>query len=113
VQRTLPLLRPKSWRLTYITPEQEKALLSTAYPALATAIKICIRTWARPGCEFAKMTAAHITERGDRMEWTFRSTESKTRNLRIIRIIEPEILRRRDRLLAAGDFSVEILSFAV
>ena len=92
-------------RVTYITPEQEKALLASAYPALATAIKVCIRTGARPGCEFAKLTAAHIAERGDRMEWTFRSTESKTRNLRIIRITEPEILtivRRQMKLHPKG-----------
>ena len=79
-------------RVTYITPEQEKALCKEANPALATAIKVCIRTGARPGCEFAALTAQHVRDHGDRMEWIFRPEESKTGQLRIIRIIDPEII---------------------
>ncbi len=56
------------------------------------AIKVCIRTGARPGCEFAKLTAAHIEDRDNRMSWTFKAEESKTKVLRIIRITDPEIL---------------------
>jgi integrase len=80
-------------RVTYLTPEQEKALCDEANSALAVAVKICIRTGARPGCEFAKLTAAHVTDHGERMEWRFNADESKTRNLRIIRITDPEILK--------------------
>jgi integrase len=79
-------------RVTYITPEQEKALCKEANPALATAIKVCIRTGARPGCEFAALTAQHVRDHGDRMEWIFRPEESKTGQLRIIRITDPEII---------------------
>jgi len=78
-------------RVTYITPEQEQALGDVASPALAMAIKVCIRTGARPGCEFAALTAAHVTD-GDRMTWTFKAEESKTKNLRIVYITDPEII---------------------
>ncbi|MBX3427598.1 MAG: hypothetical protein KF688_18100 [Pirellulales bacterium] len=80
-------------RVTYITPEQEKALIAEANAALGEAIKVCIRTGARPGCEFAKLTAAHVRDQGKRMEWVFKSDESKTRNLRTIRITDPEIIK--------------------
>lgn len=79
-------------RVTYITPEQELALCEAAKPALAIAIKVCIRTGARPGCEFAALTANHVTDHGDRMEWTFQPNESKTKNLRVIRITDSEII---------------------
>jgi integrase len=80
-------------RVTYITPEQETALCDEANPALAMAIKVCIRTGARPGCEFAKLTAKHVKDHGERMEWIFQPHESKTKTLRIIRITDPEILK--------------------
>jgi integrase len=79
-------------RVTYITPEQEAALCSAGNAAIAMAIKVCIRTGARPGCEFAKLTAAHVIDNGVRMEWVFRPDESKTGLLRTIRIIDPEII---------------------
>jgi integrase len=79
-------------RVTYLTPEQETALCETANSALATAIKVCIRTGARPGCEFAALTARHVTDHGNRMEWTFKPEESKTHNLRTIRISDPAII---------------------
>ena len=45
---------PKSQsRVTYLTPDQETALLQAASPAFAIAVKVCIRTGARFGCEFA------------------------------------------------------------
>jgi integrase len=79
-------------RTTYITPEQEVEFLTTATPALAVAIKVLIRTGARPGCEFAKVTAKHVKDHGERMEWVFQADESKTKKLRVIRITDPEII---------------------
>jgi len=79
-------------RVTYLTPEQEAVLCGAANPALAMAIKVCIRTGARPGCEFAKLTAKHVTDHGERMEWVFKAEESKTKILRTIRITDPEII---------------------
>ena len=79
-------------RLTYITPEQEHAIYENARPAVALAIKVCIRTGARYGCEFAKLTARHveISERG--MIWRFSAAESKTRKPRLIYIRDSEII---------------------
>lgn len=79
-------------RTTYLTPEQETALIENANPSLGLAIKVCIRTGARPGCEFAKLTADHIRDHGERMEWVFEADESKTKNLRIVFITDPEIV---------------------
>lgn len=79
-------------RVTYLTPEQEAALIEAANPALTIAIKVLIRTGARPGCEFAKLTARHVEDHGDRMEWGFLAEESKTKALRVIRITDPEII---------------------
>jgi integrase len=78
-------------RVTYITPEQEAALCGAANPTLSIAIQVCIRTGARPGCEFARLTAAHVKDHGERMEWVFRPEESKTGHLRTLRIIDPAI----------------------
>jgi integrase len=85
-------------RKTYIAPEQEQAMYANCKAALGTAIRVCIRTGARPGSEFAKLTARHVTDHGDRMEWRFGPEESKTHKLRIIRITDPaimEIVRRQ------------------
>jgi integrase len=83
-------------RVTYLTPEQESALIAEANPAVATAIKICIRTGARPGCEFGKLTARHVRDHGERMEWCFTVSENKTghqtRRPRVIRITDPDII---------------------
>lgn len=85
--------QPKSnARITYITPEQEEAIYSLASGALATAIRVCIRTGARPGCEFAKLTDRHITYTDRGMEWRFQPSESKTGKLRIIRVTDPNII---------------------
>ena len=53
-------------RRTYITPEQEAACYKFANPAIAQAIQVCIRTGARYGCEFTKLTKRHVeqSERG-------------------------------------------------
>jgi integrase len=79
-------------RKTYITPEQEEACYKYASKPLATAIKVCIRTGARYGCEFAKLTKRHVefTEHG--MIWRFAAEESKTGRERIIRITAHEII---------------------
>lgn len=79
-------------RVTYITPEQETAMYANSKPAAAMAIKVCIRTGARPGCEFAALTAKHVRDYGDKMEWVFQASESKTKRMRTIRIVDPEIL---------------------
>lgn len=81
-------------RMTYLTPDQEKACYRFANPALTMALKVCIRIGARYGCEFAKLTAkhVHITSRG--MEWRFSERESKTKRLRIIRIPNTESTAR-------------------
>jgi hypothetical protein len=73
-------------RRTYLTPDQEAACYKHASPALATAIKVCIRTGARYGCEFARLTARHVTLTDRGMEWRFSEEESKTGKLRTIRI---------------------------
>jgi integrase len=80
-------------RVTYITPEQEKELIAYASAVLKTAIRVCIRTGARPGKEFCKLTSRHVTDYGDRMEWKFAIDESKTDKLRIIRIVDPDIIK--------------------
>lgn len=80
-------------RVTYLTPEQEAALYNAANPSLATAIRVCIRTGARPGCEFANLRARHVKDHGDRMEWIFQPNEAKTKRLRIIRITDPDTIR--------------------
>jgi integrase len=81
-------------RRTYLTPEQEKACYEYANPALAIALKVCIRTGARYGCEFARLTARHITFTDRGMEWRFNEEESKTGRLRIIRIPNSEPVAR-------------------
>jgi integrase len=80
-------------RVTYITPEQEAALLAEANPFIGVAIKVGIRTGARPGCEFAALTAQHVKDYGDKMEWVFQASEAKTKRLRTIRITDPDMMR--------------------
>ncbi len=85
---------PKSTsRVTYLTPEQEAALIAAATTAFALALKVCIRTGARFGCEFAALSDRHVRDHGERMEWVFKAEESKTKRQRIIRIADPEIIR--------------------
>lgn len=66
-------------RVTFITPEQEAAMLKYARPAVAQMIKVCIRTGARFGCEFAKLKDWHVQETPRGMIWVFPAEESKTR----------------------------------
>ncbi len=88
-------LAPQNARVTYLTPEQETALIDAANPAFAMAIKVGIRTGARPGCEFGKLTARHVIDHGDKMEWRFGPNEGKrtrANRTRVIRITDPEII---------------------
>lgn len=79
-------------RVTYLTPEQESALCAAANPVLSAAIQVCIRTGARPGCEFAALTAKHVKDHGERMELVFQPAESKTKRLRTIRITDADTI---------------------
>lgn len=84
---------PKSQpRITYITPEQETALLEQSPAGFWIALKVCIRTGARFGSEFARLTKEHVVDLGDRMEWNFKADEVKNRRKRIVRITDPEII---------------------
>ncbi|WP_425616689.1 tyrosine-type recombinase/integrase [Anatilimnocola sp. NA78] len=75
-------------RVTYITPEQEAALLKECNSSLRLALSVLIRSGMRPGVEFAALTAAHVTDQGERLELTFKASESKTNRERVIRIKE-------------------------
>jgi integrase len=87
-------------RVTYVTPEQENALLANASPAMAVAIKVLIRTGARPGSEFAALTAKQVVDDGQRMEWRFKEVKRKPR---VIRIKDPEVIAAvRERLENKG-----------
>ena len=80
-------------RVTYITPEQEAALIAEAKPAMALAIKVLIRTGARPGIEFAALTAKHVRDEGDRMAWVFPPRKTKKREeMRILRITDKDVI---------------------
>ncbi|MAT70866.1 MAG: hypothetical protein CMJ58_15230 [Planctomycetaceae bacterium] len=96
-------------RVTYITAEQESALLDLANSAIRVAIKICIRTGARPGCEFAALERRHVSienscqggsEMDRRMQWCFKEDESKTGKLRVLRIRDPEVIDLVEAALA-------------
>jgi integrase len=84
-------------RVTYLTPEQEAAMYRATNSAFALALRICIRTGARPGKEFAKLTARHVKDHGERMEWVFAARQNKTgkqtRKSRVIRITDLEIIQ--------------------
>lgn len=90
-------------RITYLTPEQEAAMREAAGWAFATALKVCIRTGARFGCEFAALRRKHVRDHGDRMEWVFKAEESKTKRLRIVRVTDPEIIALVRQGLKTGD----------
>lgn len=79
-------------RVTYIEPEQEEAMIANTNKAFGEAIRILIRTGARPGIEFASLTAAHVTDHGDKMEWVFKAEEAKTGRKRIIYVTDPHVM---------------------
>jgi len=91
---------PARARETFLDADQEKACYEHAKPALATAIRICIRTGARYGCEYATLTAKHVHFLPEGMEWRFSPSESKTKVERIIRISDPELIELVRRLIA-------------
>jgi integrase len=81
-------------RATYLSADQEIALLGKCKPALRLALRILIRTGMRPGCEFGKATAAHVRDYGDRLEIRFAKGEGKTKNKpRTIRIADAEMMQ--------------------
>lgn len=80
-------------RRAYFTSDQEQAMYETSPAEFALALRVCIRTGARPGCEFAAVTAAHVREHEKGLEWHFSEEESKTNKPRIIRIADPEIVK--------------------
>jgi len=84
--------RPEA-RVTYITPEQETSLLEKCNPTMEIALRVCIRTGARPGTEFAALTRRHVKLDGDRMVWAFKAGEIKNRRERRIFITDPEIIQ--------------------
>lgn len=82
-------------RITYITPEQEKAILKVVKPAFAMAFKVCLRTGMRPGSEFAKLTASQVKTRDRGMQLILSPRQHKTGHQtgkqRIIWITDQEI----------------------
>jgi integrase len=65
-------------RITYFTPELEALMYANCNKAVALAIKVCIRTGVRYGCEFCPLTSRHIEETPKGMLWKFSADESKT-----------------------------------
>ena len=76
--RGMPRQRPGR-RDTYFTPEVEEAIYKFAKPYLALAVKVCIRTGARPGIEFASLEARHVQETEQGQVWKFPAAEAKGR----------------------------------
>lgn len=87
-------------RATYISAEQEQALCRHSCPALKTALQVLIRTGMRPGCEFSKITPAHVIDDGQRMEIRFAKGESKTNKPRVVRIGDVETAALIRKLVA-------------
>src|SRR5206468_1674774 len=59
----------------------------------ALAIKVCIRTGARYGCEFAKLTAKEVKDVADsRMEWFWPEGTKVKGKPRTIRVTDREII---------------------
>jgi len=71
---------PKSGkRVAYLTPETEEAISRHARPALRLAVKVCIRTGARPDIEFASLEPRHVEETPRGQRGRFSAGESKGR----------------------------------
>ena len=79
-------------RVTYLTPAQEVEMVAAASPAFAIALKVCIRTGARFGSEFAQLERKHVRDHGDKMEWVFKPQEIKNKKQRNILITDPAII---------------------
>jgi integrase len=80
-------------RATYLTVDEEAAMLAVANPEYALAMKVLIRTGARPQ-EFAKLTAKQVayTDKGV-MKWTIKKhkTSHLTDKPRVIYVVDKEI----------------------
>lgn len=85
-------------RVTYFTPEQEQAMYRSCKEAFGLALRVCIRTGARYGSEFAKLTDKHVKETDHGMEWHFSTEEAKNHKTRII-LVAPEIAEIVRRLI--------------
>jgi len=66
-------------RETYMAPEVEEAVYQHARPALALAVRVGIRTGARPDIEFASLEARHVEETPRGQRWRFPADKSKGR----------------------------------
>jgi len=78
-------------RVTCVSPEAEQALLKVSRRQLCDAIRVMVRCGFRPG-EFVKLTAAHVRDLGDRMEFVLSAAEVKTRRARTVRLADPEVM---------------------
>ncbi|MBI3465035.1 MAG: tyrosine-type recombinase/integrase [Planctomycetes bacterium] len=101
--RGMKVQKPNA-RVTYLTDEQEAALLEHAGKAFRVALRVLIRTGMRPGIEFAALRARHITDEGTRLTLTFQPHETKTKRVRVIRIKAPQVIKAiRRRVAPSGD----------
>jgi hypothetical protein len=58
-------------RISYFTPEVEQAMYEHSQSAFRLALKVCIRTGARYGAEFANLQARHVHETEFGQVWRF------------------------------------------
>jgi integrase len=65
-------------RITYLTPEQERAIAENTYKAFAILVYVCIRTGGRPISEVCAVTAKHVEEPPHGQIWRFRPKQHKT-----------------------------------
>ncbi|MDA7980520.1 MAG: hypothetical protein MPJ50_17320 [Pirellulales bacterium] len=80
-------------RVTYITPDQESLCYEHSGSPFALALRVCIRTGARFGCEFAALTKPMLLIMASGWNGYSSGTKKKTRKKRrIIRITDPEIM---------------------
>lgn len=90
-------------RVAYLTPETEEAIYRNSRPALRMAVKVCIRTGARPDIEFASLEPRHVEETPRGQRWRFPASESKGRQKErtiyvpeeIAQIVRQQIKRHR------------------
>jgi integrase len=78
-------------RVTYLSPEQERALIAAARPAFKLVLRVLIRTGMRPG-ELAKLTQSHVIDSGTRIELRFEGEESKNGKVRSVKITDPALI---------------------
>jgi len=78
-------------RLTYLTPEQEELAYSHSNRRFRMAIKICLRTGARPGVEFGSLEARHVEETTRGMVWRFPPDEAKGGKKERLIMVPPDI----------------------